>query len=671
VNLAATQLLLVGAFLAAAPVAAAIASWRGASAVLYAANGVIAISASGLAIAHLAAGGNDPHSFSMPIGLPWLGAHFRVDALSALFIAVVNFGAAAASLYAIGYGRLEKEPQRIVPFYAAFLAGMNLVLLADDAFTFLVSWEFMSLASFALVLAHHHNPDNRRAAYVYILMASFGALALLFAFGLLAGPQGGYLFADIRARPLADDLAATVILLALLGAGSKAGIVPLHIWLPLAHPAAPSHVSALMSGVMTKVAVYAFARIVFDFVGTFDWRIAAAVMLIGGTTAVVGILHALIECDIKRLLAYSTIENVGVIFAMLGFAMAFQANGMALPASLAFSAALFHVVNHSLFKSLLFFGAGAVLNATGVRDLEKLGGLIHRMRRSAPIFLVGCVSISALPPLNGFASEWLAFQAVLQSPDLPQLGLKVLAPTVGALLALAAALAAACFVRLFGVAFLGRPRSAAALSASDPDAWSLSASGLLALFCLLVGVLPGFLLDAIAPAAQMALGASLPPQRTMDWLSLAPISAARSSYNPLLLFGFIAFSAAAAAYVSRAVASSAYRRSEAWGCGFESLGPATQYTAASFSQPLRNTLGRLIFRAAETVDMPPPGDLRAAKLAVALRDPAWELLYGRIAAMVAAAADRLNALQFLTIRRYLMLVFATLVLLLLGLATWS
>jgi len=400
----------------------------------------------------------DPLAATLPLGIPWLGAHFRLDALSAFFLAVVNLGAAAASLFALGYGRHEDAPRWVLPFYPAFLAGMSIVVLADDAFTFLVSWEFMSLSSWALVMAHHRVSDNVRAGYVYLIMASFGTLALLLTFGLLAGPDGGYAFVDIRGGHPSAALAASILILALIGAGSKAGLVPLHVWLPLAHPAAPSHVSALMSGVMTKVAVYGFVRIVFDLIGTPAWWWSMVVLALGGITAVMGVLYALMQHDLKRLLAYHTVENIGIIFIGLGLALAFKAHGMAWAAALALTAGLLHVFNHSVFKSLLFFGAGAVLASTGERDMEHLGGLIHRMPQTAFVFLVGCAAISALPPLNGFVSEWLTFQAILLSPHVPSWGLKLLVPAVGALLALSAALAAACFVKAFGVT-LSRPRS--------------------------------------------------------------------------------------------------------------------------------------------------------------------------------------------------------------------
>jgi formate hydrogenlyase subunit 3/multisubunit Na+/H+ antiporter MnhD subunit len=365
-----------------------------------------------------------PATLTLPLGLPWIGSHFRMDALAAFFSRVsISAPPRACSRSATGG---EEALQRVLPFYPAFLAGLNLVVLADDAFAFLVSWEFMSLSSWALVMAHHRVRDNVRAGYIYLVMASFGTIMLLLAFGLLAGPDGGYTFAEMRATHPSAGLAALVLCLALLGAGSKAGLVPLHVWLPLAHPAAPSHVSALMSGVMTKVAVYGFVRVVFDLLGDPAWWWSVVVLALAGITCVMGVLYALMQHDLKRLLAYHTVENIGIIFIGLGLALAFKAYGLGFAAALALTAGLLHVLNHSLFKSLLFFGAGAVLTATGERDMEHLGGLIHRMPQTAFVFLVGCAAISALPPLNGFVSEWLTFQAILISPQLPSWGLKFL-----------------------------------------------------------------------------------------------------------------------------------------------------------------------------------------------------------------------------------------------------
>jgi hydrogenase-4 component B len=606
----------------------------------------------------------------LPLGLPWIGANFRLDALAAFFLVVVNLGGAAASLFGLGYGVHESAPERVLPFFPLFLAGMNLVVVAADAFTFLVSWEFMSLASWALVMTHHREEDNRKAGFVYIVMASFGTLALLLAFGLMAGPDGGYAFATMRAHGAPPGLAGLVLGLALLGTGSKAGLVPLHVWLPLAHPAAPSHVSALMSGVMTKVAVYGFIRIAFDLLAPVSWWWAVPVLFVGAITAVLGVLTALMQNDIKRVLAYSTIENIGLIFVALGLVLAFQGNGMKAAAALAMTAALFHVLNHALFKSLLFFGAGAVLSVTGERRLEMLGGLLNRMPATGLLFLIGSVAISALPPLNGFASEWLMLQAILLSPDLPQWALKLLIPAVGAMLALAAALAAACFVRAFGISFLGRPRSAAASGAHETDRLSIAAMAILAVLCLLAGVFPAFVIDALAPVVHALTGAHMPVQTHIEWLSIVPIAESRSSYNGLLVFLFIASSALLAAGVIHRFASTRIRRAPAWDCGFPDASPATQYTADSFAQPVRRVFGGFAFRATEEVDMPMPGDGRPARLTVKLHDLAWELIYDPIFRLVGYLSERLNHLQFLTIRRYLSLVFGTLILLLLILASW-
>jgi hydrogenase-4 component B len=635
-------------------------------------GGALILSGAALVVALVSLLGEGPtETLVLPIGLPWIGAHFRLDALSAFFLCVVNLGGALASLYALGYGRHERAAERILPFYPLFLATMNLVVLADDAFTFLFSWEFMSLSSWALVMAHDKVEENVRAGYIYLVMASFGTLVLLLAFGLLAGPEGAYGFDAIRADTHSAALAGLVLILVLLGAGSKAGLVPLHAWLPLAHPAAPSHVSGLLSGVMTKVAVYAFVRIVFDLIGEPSWWWSMVVLALAGITCVMGVLYALMQHDLKRLLAYHTVENIGIIFIGLGLALAFRSYGMALAAALAFTAALLHVFNHSLFKSLLFFGSGAVLNATGERDMEHLGGLVHPMPLTAFVFLVGCVAISALPPLNGFVSEWLTFQAILISPELPAWGLKFLVPAVGALLALSAALAAACFVKAFGVTFLGRPRSEAARHAHEADRLSLAAMFILAGLCLLAGILPGLFIDALAPVAKVLVGASMPVQRDVPFLSIVPIAEARSSYNGLLVFLFMVFSGTAAAFVIHRFASDRLRRGPAWDCGYPDPSPRTQYTASSFAQPIRRVFGTLVFRARETVEMPPPGSTAPARIAVRLTDLIWDTLYAPVAEAVEIIAGRVNQFQYLSIRRYLSFVFAALVGLLLVLAIWS
>ncbi|HET9763811.1 MAG TPA: proton-conducting transporter membrane subunit, partial [Casimicrobiaceae bacterium] len=366
-----------------------------------------------------------------------------------------------------------------------------------------------------------------------------------------------------------------------------------------------------------------------------------------------------------------TVENIGIIFIGLGLALAFRADAMLGAAALAMTAAVFHVFNHSLFKSLLFFGAGAVLTATGERDMERLGGLVRRMPVTAFAFLIGSAAISALPPFNGFVSEWLTFQAILLSPQLPQWLLKFLVPAVGGLLALSAALAGACFVKAFGISFLGRPRSGAADSAGETDRFSLAAMLALVALCLVAGVLPAFFIDALAPVAQLAVGAHMPRQAALEWLTIVPIAASRSSYNGLVLFILIAAAAGLASYVIHRWASHALRRAPAWDCGFPDPAPATQYTAGSFAQPIRRVFGTLIFQARERVDMPAPGERRPARFEVHLRDLVWDALYAPVDRLVGATADVLNRVQYLTIRGYLTLVAGALVALLVVLAVWQ
>jgi NADH:ubiquinone oxidoreductase subunit 5 (subunit L)/multisubunit Na+/H+ antiporter MnhA subunit len=426
-----------------------------------------------------------------------------------------------------------------------------------------------------------------------------------------------------------------------------------------------------MSAVMTKVAVYGFVRIVFDLMGPPAWWWGGIVLFFGGVTAVLGVLHALMEHDLKRLLAYHTVENIGIIFIGLGLALAFRANAMLGAAALAITAAVFHVFNHSLFKSLLFFGAGAVLTATGQRDMEQLGGLVHRMPITAFAFLIGSAAISALPPFNGFVSEWLTFQAILVSPQLPQWLLKFVVPAVGGLLALSAALAGACFVKAFGITFLGRPRSEFARSAQETDRLSLTAMLIFAALCLVAGILPGYFIDALAPVVQLGVGAQMPKQSAFGWLMIVPIAESRSSYDGFVLFGCIALAAGLTAYVIHRFASHGLRRSAPWDCGFPDPAPATQYTAGSFAQPIRRVFGTLVFHAREEVDMPRPGDGRPARFEVHLHDLVWDSVYAPVERIIGNTADLLNRMQFLTIRGYLTLVAGALVALLVVLAIWQ
>ncbi|MGO9174385.1 MAG: hydrogenase 4 subunit B [Rhodomicrobium sp.] len=614
--------------------------------------------------------GQSDFKAQLPIGLPSVGLRFRLDGLAAFFGFIVNLGIAASSLYGLGIGKAELS-KRIEPFYPAFCAAMNAVLLADDAFGFLFFWELMSLSSWALVVARHEEEECRKAGYVYLVMAAMGTAALLFAFGGMAGAAGGYGFDAIRAHKLTPLISALVLVAALFGTGSKAGIMPLHAWLPLAHPAAPSHVSALMSGVMTKVAVYAIIRIVFDLLANPPWWWSLPFIILGAATAVGGLLYAVQDRDLKRVLAYSTIENIGIIFAGLGLAIAFKATGIVAAAAVAMAAALLHSLNHSWFKSLLFLGAGAVLHATGRRDLDGLGGLIQRMPKTSFFWLVGALSISALPPLNGFVSEWLLFQAVLAGPGFPEPILRFLSPVLGAMLALAAGLAAACFVRAFGTVFLGRPRSKEAAEAHEVPFVQTLAIGLLAVLCVLGGLFGGFSAYAIGPLLKTLAGSELTgllngPTK----LSLIAFDPERSIYDAPTIALFVTLSSITTMLFVHLVSNRRTRRAPAWDCGFPDASPATQYTASSFSQPLRRVYKGVVLGSAESLDMPPPGDLRPGHFSVRFEDYAWRNLYVAPAEALLAVATRFNAFQFLTIRRYLVLMFCTLIALLIVTAVW-
>jgi formate hydrogenlyase subunit 3/multisubunit Na+/H+ antiporter MnhD subunit len=603
---------------------------------------------------------------ALPVGLPGVGLQLRIDALGAFFGLVVNLGAIAAALYGLGLDARTELSRRVEPYFPFFVAAMNAVLLADDAFAFLFFWELMSVTSWALVLARHDDPQARHAAHVYLVMASIGAVMLLFAFGGMAGPAGGYDFDTIRAAKLDPLVSGLVLAAAFAGAGSKAGIMPLHAWLPLAHPAAPSHVSALMSGVMTKVAVYGLLRIVFDLLGEPSWWWSLPFIVLGAATAVAALLYALVDNDLKRVLAYSTVENIGVIYVGIGLALAFGATGHRAAAAVAMAAALIHAIYHSWYKSLLFLGAGAVQHATGKRGFDSLGGLVHRMPHTANFFLIGALAISALPPLAGFVSEWLLFQAVLAGPEFSEPILRFLTPVVGGLLALAAALAAACFVRAYGIVFLGRPRSHEAATAHEVPGAQVLAMGILAALCAMGGLFGGFAAAALGPVLDLTAGARLPGAGVGPTpFSLVAFSSARSIYDAATIASFVAIAGTLTTLLLHRISERRTRRGPAWDCGYPDPSPATQYSASSFSQPLRRVYGSTAFSAREFVDMPQPGETRAARLRVSLSDHVWNIFYARPANAVLAVAGRLNMLQFLTIRRYLVLMFAALILLLL------
>jgi formate hydrogenlyase subunit 3/multisubunit Na+/H+ antiporter MnhD subunit len=625
---------------------------------LFGLAGLFALAAGLSALVHGAAA-----TMTLPLGLPWLPWRIRVDALSGLFLCVIGVVSFAVGIYGYGYLRsFERGRDSLAAlggFTGLFLTGMLLVVLADDAFLFMVAWELMSLSSYFLVVFHHDNAANRRAGFLYLLMAHIGGLAILMGFGILASFGNGFSFTAMRVAQLPFSWATATFALAFLGFGMKAGLVPLHAWLPEAHPAAPSHISALMSGVMLKVAVYGFIRVIFDLIGQFHWQWGVAALSIGSISALMGVLYALMQHDLKRLLAYHSVENIGIIFIGLGLAILFAGSGHTTLGALALVAALYHCVNHAVFKGLLFLGAGAILHSANERDLENMGGLLRRMPWTGLFFLTGCISISALPPFNGFVSEWLTFQAALQAWQLDSGVLRSIVPIAAAMLALTGALAAACFVKVYGVAFLGQARSRQVRRARPVPLSMRAGQGILALLCLLLGVLPTSFIRLLNEIPRQVLGQGLPQATAHGWLWLTPVSPATASYGaPLVAIALFAGLGAGLWFFGRGIRR--VRRCDAWDCGFGAPGPAMQYTATSFAQPIRRLFGMLFLVDEETAPQE-DGQLRHR---LQVRDRAWGLFYLPVARAVERAARQVVRLQSGNVRIYLGWSLATLLLLL-------
>lgn len=603
-------------------------------------------------------------TIELPLGLPWLPWRIRLDALAGFFVALIGVVTVAVGIYGPAYVRglaRSRDPLPVLGgFTGLFLAGMLLVVLADDAFLFMVAWEVMSLSSYFLVVFQHDHAANRRAALLYLIMAHVGALAILLGFAVLAAFGSGFSFDNMRSAELPFVWASVAFSLAFIGFGMKAGLVPLHAWLPEAHPVAPSHISALMSGVMLKVAVYGFIRFVFDLVGQAQWQWGIAVLAIGSVSALMGVLYALMEHDLKRLLAYHSVENIGIIFIGLGLSLLFLGTGHTLLGILGLVAALYHCLNHAVFKGLLFLGAGAILHSAHERDLEHMGGLLRRMPWTGLFFLIGCLSISALPPFNGFVSEWLTFQAALQAWQLESGVLRSLVPVIAATLALTGALAAACFVKVYGVAFLGRARSRHVRRARSVPVGMRAGQGLLATLCVVLGVLPTTVVAVLDVVPVQILGEGLPRISAHGWLWLTPVAPETASYSAPLVVVLLAAMAGLVIWLWRRGAARRVRRCDPWDCGFAPPTPRMQYTATAFAQPIRRVYG-LLFHIEENVETQPDG---AARYQLQVGDRAWKLLYSPVILAVESAARRVVRLQSGNVRIYLAWTLSTLLVLL-------
>ncbi len=609
---------------------------------------------------------------TLNLGLPWLPWHVHFDSLSAFFYLVIGIAVFAVSFYAPHYTHHEQKNAQnfavLSLFTGLFIAGMLLVLLADDAFMFMIAWELMSVASYFLVAFQHENAANRRAAFLYLLMAEVGALFIILAFGVVASFADGFTFDALRASTLSTTWMSIAFVLALLGFGMKAGLVPIHVWLPEAHPVAPSHISALMSGVMLKVALYGLIRFCFDLLPEVHWEWGVVLLVVGTVSALGGILYAMMQQNLKRLLAYSSVENIGVIVMVLGLSMIFLANDHQELAALGLLAALFHAFNHALFKNLLFLGAGMIHHQTHELNIDMLGGLIKRMPKTSVLFLIGCMSISSLPLFNGFVSEWLAFQTALQVDVLDNGVLRSLIPVSAAALALTAALAAACFVKVFGLIFLGVPRSRHAEKAKEiEDKGMLAAPALLAGLCFFFGIFPNVMLNLINNVAQQLLGSTLPPQGELSGLWLAPVSAQQASYSaPLVLIGAL-IAAGVCFWVLRRNPSTVTRIAPTWDCGFGGLTPRMQYTSSAFTMPLRRIFSPVFLideKIEKTMREHTTMNVAEVRYTLHIQDHSWVRLYQPVERGVNRVAKQVGRIQTGNIRTYLGYSLATLILLL-------
>ena len=614
-----------------------------------------------LAVVAIMALGQTAQSTVLPLGLPDLPFHLRLDSLSAFFLLLLGATAAGISIFSAGYfrGSEGSAPGLLCFQYHAFLAAMALVLIADDAYVFMVAWETMALSSYFLVTTDHHIAEIRRAGFLYLLIAHIGAIAILLCFGVLQGGSGDYTFGSMRSMVLPGAWGSIAFLLALFGFGAKAGLLPLHIWLPEAHPAAPSPVSALMSGVMLKTAIYGMLRVTFDLLHTQLWWWGVIALVLGLLSALFGVIFATVQTDMKRLLAYSSIENIGIIVAGIGLAILFKSYDKTLLAALTLTATLYHALNHAFFKTLLFLATGAVLHATKERNLGKLGGLIHRMPWVAWLALVGTLAMAGLPPLNGFVSEWLLLQAFLFTPSLPQSFVNMLVPLAAAALVLSVALAAYVMVKFYGVVFLGRPREPNLVYAKDPGRLERAALVWFAVGCVVLGLFPVNIIALIDPVDAMLVGSTV-GGRGGSWMLFAPVNADRASYSPIIFLIVIAAVVILTIQVVHRYYRGRTRTGPAWDCGFPLQTPRMQDTAEGFGQPIRQVF-EPFFRIQRT--LPSPFDLKP-QYKVVLEDHFWHWLYLPVARSADAMAKLIGRIQHGRISVYLTYSFCTLLALL-------
>ncbi len=600
-------------------------------------------------------------------GPSFLSFGFFVDRLSAFFILVISISVLAVSIYSIGYVKEyfgKKNIGYLGFLYNIFILSMILVVCANNAVMFLIVWEMMSVISYFLVVYEHEKPETREAGFIYIVMTHIGTGFILLSFLILAGSSGSFNFETFNSLSMPPFLKDLVFIFTFIGFGAKAGIVPLHIWLPYAHPAAPSNVSALMSGVMIKTAIYMLIRVFFDFLGAGVMWWGFFVLTLGAISALTGIMYAVVEPDIKRMLAFSSIENIGIILLGLGASMIFFAAGSSLFSAIAGIAALYHLLNHSVFKGLLFMGAGSILFSTHTKNLEKLGGLIKKMPVSSVLFFIGILSISALPPFSGFVSEWLTFQSLLLSFSLNNTFIRIALSISAAALALTGALAAFCFMKTFGIGFLALPRSEHAEHAKEVNPPMLLGMGIFALLSVSLGILPMFVIPFLDRIAETFLGISA-FDGSYGPLGMVIIPSGISMSTPgllLVLLIFVLLLLMILYLYSRNRRSVPY---ETWGCGQPVSTSRNEYTGTAFSKPIRMWLVNFYKPEREITTTYSASPFLKESVRFGSRiEPIFErYIYTPVVEYVLTRSRRIKVIQTGSIHAYLAYIFGTMVIL--------
>ncbi|MDO8633530.1 MAG: hydrogenase 4 subunit B [Candidatus Wildermuthbacteria bacterium] len=615
---------------------------------------------------------NTGFSFSMSSFMPLLSFSFLGDKLAGFFIFIISLIALIVSVYALGYVKHFYGKYNIGTlgfFYNIFLAGMMLTVTAHNAAFFLVAWEIMSLASYFLVIYEHKEKENLKAGSLYFVMTHAGTACIMLAFLLMYGATGSFDFSQIKEHigTISPAMKSMIFLLALVGFGTKAGIIPLHIWLPSAHPAAPSHVSALMSGVMIKMGIYMMIRVFLGMLMPLPLWWGLAILIIGGISSLLGVLYALTEHDLKKLLAYHSIENIGIILLGFGSAMVFSSLNMLQFAALGLVAALFHTINHAVFKSLLFLGAGSVVSQTHTRNIEEYGGLIKRMPKTALSFLIGSAAISALPPLNGFFSEWMTFQALFEGIRSLTISTQWVFIFAAASLVFTGGLAAACFVKAFGITFLARPRSKEAANAKESGSLLTFSMLSLAGLTLVLGVLAGPVSSLLSRVVNDmgVFGAS--GAAFSSGITAVRLSSGFSSVSMPLIFGALAFSLFAVLYIVYAITKK--RKvviGRTWDCGTD-LTPRMEISATGFSRSLI-TVFRGILRPTQQTNIEyRDGNMRyfpkTSIVRLGVQDIYRAHLYRPVQALFSGISEYMKRIQGGNINVYIFYIFIVLIIL--------